>query len=126
MFTPVDSFRNSDTRYYGPAALEGGKPYWFGIDNDKLRARAPEGFDPAKVVAVTGTVTVVQATASGFLTIWPTGSYPPDPLTTAVSYPAGLPATSAFTTGLDGSGFFAQLLTSASVIVDITGFWSRA
>lgn len=113
MFKPIMPHRNSDTRGFGGPGL--------------LPANHQLGLNsaifPANVVAITGTVTMINPASAGFMTVWPGG---PRPDTSCLNFPGGPGAVATgFTIGVNGLAGF-QLFNSVQghFIVDITGYWT--
>jgi Glycosyl hydrolases family 43 len=78
---------------------------------------------PADAAAVALNVTVTEPTASGFLTVWPTGS--PRPSTSNLNFEGGQTIANMVTVKVGGNGSikFASNLGCPHVIVDIAGYY---
>lgn len=81
---------------------------------------------PAGATAVTANVTATDATANGFLTVYPNGLATPN--TSNVNYAAGAPQGNGITVKLSSDGKLAIAASGGNpnVIIDITGYYSSA
>src|SRR5262249_52452061 len=78
---------------------------------------------PAGAVGVIGTLTVISPTASGYLTVYPTGTAPN---TAALNFQTGWSISNEATVRLNGSGQFKLLVKMTSghthVLFDVSAF----
>jgi hypothetical protein len=81
------------------------------------------GVPPSGASSVAVTVTVTNATAAGYLTVWPDGS---PPGTSTVNFGPGETVAATVLVGLGAAGELSLVLsgTSADVIVDLAGFFT--
>lgn len=116
-FHPLQPTRVMDTR-----SGQGGTQ--FASNETRYLQIAGVGGVPADAVAVALNVTVIGPTAPGYLTVWPAGS--PVPTASNVNFLAGQTVANMVTTGLGPTGGVSiyNLLASAHVIVDVTGWFS--
>ncbi len=77
----------------------------------------------ASAQAVVGNATVVQASADGFITLWPDGLT--RPAVSNLNYVTGQTIPNAFTIGLSGAGNFRTYSVAGThFIVDVTGYYA--
>jgi hypothetical protein len=75
---------------------------------------------PANAVGVVGNVTVTEAVAGGFGTIWPSGGWPG---TSNINFVPGVNLANAFTVGLGPSGTVRVAAAAVThVVIDIAGY----
>ena len=81
---------------------------------------------PADATAVVLNVTVVDGTASSFLTVWPTGD--PKPLASSLNWtgPAATPNGVTAPVGAGGKVSFYNLTGTVNVLADVTGYYTAA
>lgn len=113
VFTPIEPFRNSDTRGYGGPGVTPGE-YAFGLNPDVI---------PLNAIAVAVNVVAIAQTQSqpGFLTIWPGGARPN---TSAVNFMNdGQAYNGAAVVGVRNNSVSIFTSAQAHLILDITGYW---
>ncbi len=132
-FTPTAPQRIADTRCFNPSFTAADTTYCAAVPN----AVVPAGQVPAKTsvtitvpaglsgaVAVVANLTVADATAPGYLTVYPAGSSPPD--VSNLNFSAGAAIANRFEVPLS-SGAFSVYNGSAApvdVIVDVNGTYT--
>jgi hypothetical protein len=117
-FTPVDPTRVADTRPQSGQPLAGNT---LGQDGSIAVSTTPAGPSP-NAVAVAANVTVVDGTASSYLTVYP-GANPP--VASDLNWTAGEVVPNLVITGMTGNEVNVyNRFGSVDVVVDVFGFWS--
>lgn len=114
VFTPIEPYRNSDTRGYGGPGVNAGE-YAFGLNPDVV---------PLNAIAVAVNVVAIAQPASkpGFVTVWPGG---PRPNTSAINFMNdGQAYNGAAVIGIRNNSVSLFTASQAHLILDITGYWT--
>ena len=115
MFTPIQPYRNSDTRAYGGAGLPANKTHEFGLNPAKV---------PANATAVAINVAMLPAGQPGYLSCWPGPATNPRPNTSIINAEAGGAHNGATIVGCPNGRINVFVSTQAHVIIDVTGYWT--
>lgn len=115
MFTPIQPFRNSDTRAYGGAGLPAGVTHEFGLNPDIV---------PTNATAVAVNVAMLPAGAPGFLSLWPGPKSNPRPNTSIINAEAGGAHNGAAIVGCPAGRINVFVSTQAHIVIDVTGYWT--
>lgn len=117
VYRPISPARFADTRQTGPAA-----GVWSTLDAATIRVPVTGSNGvPANAVAVMATITYVRPTATGYITVYPSGQ--PRSTTSVVNAPAGKTASNTLPFIL-GAGGSIDLYRSqpGGLIVDVVGY----
>jgi PKD repeat protein len=124
-YSPVTPYRRVDSR--NGSGMPGGSPAKFASGVPRSFGIAGSDGIPANAVAVTGNLTAVRQSSSGFLALTPDPE--PAPTTSSLNFPVGDTRANGFTAPLNGSGRLSVTFVSSSsaattdVLVDITGYF---
>jgi streptogramin lyase len=88
-----------------------------------VRQPAAAGGVPATATAIVANVTVTNATAGSFLSVWPSGSPPPGVSTVNFAPDQTIPNLAIVKIGDDGSIMIANAVGAVHVIVDVVGYF---
>jgi len=121
-FTPLAPFRVVDTRRAGDTTIKNGL-----VTSRPVAGVAGSGIPATGVLAVAMNVTVVNPTAAGFLTVWPTGQAVPN--ASSHNFRAGEISPNFVVTGVGTNGQVSFKMTgggAAHLLVDTVGYYGTS